>query len=112
METEASKFMNIGFPRIYFNFLLMQEAVRISKENDSLQSEVCLFIVWQKYAFKISLWGLHVVLWSLFKLNKTLNELEECRHNLNSCLEENAKLSRLDNLVFFSAKLCPSLLNV
>ncbi|KAA3482395.1 phragmoplast orienting kinesin 2 [Gossypium australe] len=49
----------------------LQEAVRISKENDSLQSE----------------------------LKNTLNELEECRHNLNSCLEENAKLSReINNL--------------
>ncbi|OMO74183.1 Semialdehyde dehydrogenase, NAD-binding protein [Corchorus capsularis] len=28
------------------------------------------------------------------KLKSTLSELEECRHNLNSCLEENAKLSR------------------
>ncbi|GMI74546.1 hypothetical protein HRI_001123900 [Hibiscus trionum] len=44
----------------------LQEAVRISKENNSLQSE----------------------------LKNTLTELEECRHNLSSCLEENAKLSR------------------
>ncbi|XVF01191.1 hypothetical protein REPUB_Repub04eG0067300 [Reevesia pubescens] len=44
----------------------LQEAVRISKENNSLQLE----------------------------LKSTLNELEECRYNLNSCLEDNAKLSR------------------
>ncbi|KAK8518820.1 hypothetical protein V6N12_012061 [Hibiscus sabdariffa] len=44
----------------------LQEAVRISKENNSLQSE----------------------------LKNTITELEECRHNLSSCLEENAKLSR------------------
>ncbi|XP_022725985.1 kinesin-like protein KIN-12D isoform X2 [Durio zibethinus] len=44
----------------------LQEAVRMSKENNSLQLE----------------------------LKSTLNELEECRHNLNSCLEDNAKLSR------------------
>ncbi|KAL4278755.1 hypothetical protein GQ457_03G002990 [Hibiscus cannabinus] len=49
----------------------LQEAVRISKENNSLQSE----------------------------LKNTLAELEECRHNLGSCLEENAKLSReINNL--------------
>ena len=28
------------------------------------------------------------------QLRNTLDELEECRRNLNSCLEENAKLSR------------------
>ncbi|KAE8721819.1 Phragmoplast orienting kinesin 2 [Hibiscus syriacus] len=44
----------------------LQEAVRISKENNSLQSE----------------------------LKNTLTKLEESRHNLGSCLEENAKLSR------------------
>ncbi|XVE93307.1 hypothetical protein REPUB_Repub01dG0180300 [Reevesia pubescens] len=44
----------------------LQEAVCISKENNSLQLE----------------------------LKSTINELEECRHHLNSCLEENAKLSR------------------
>ncbi|XP_039039829.1 kinesin-like protein KIN-12D [Hibiscus syriacus] len=44
----------------------LQEAVRISKENNSLQSE----------------------------LKNTLTELEECRHNLSSCLDENAKLRR------------------
>ncbi|GMJ12777.1 phragmoplast orienting kinesin 2 [Hibiscus trionum] len=44
----------------------LQEAVHISKENNSLQSE----------------------------LKNTLIELEECRHNLSSCLVENAKLSR------------------
>ncbi|CAK7329803.1 unnamed protein product [Dovyalis caffra] len=43
-----------------------QEAMRTNKENDSLHPE----------------------------LNNTLNELEECRRNLNSCLEENQKLSR------------------
>ena len=43
-------------PSIYFIFLLMQEAVRISKENNSLQLEVGLFFVGQKYTFKISLW--------------------------------------------------------
>ncbi|XP_054777208.1 kinesin-like protein KIN-12D isoform X2 [Prosopis cineraria] len=33
------------------------------------------------------------------ELRNTLNELEECRRNLNSCLEENAKLSReIDSL--------------
>ncbi|KAK6241009.1 hypothetical protein SCA6_006398 [Theobroma cacao] len=44
----------------------LQEVVRISKENNSLQLE----------------------------LKSTLNELEECRDNLNSCLEDKAKLSR------------------
>ncbi|GLU02988.1 hypothetical protein SLE2022_202120 [Rubroshorea leprosula] len=29
-----------------------------------------------------------------FELQNTYNELEECRHNLNSCLEDNAKLHR------------------
>ncbi|KAK8562917.1 hypothetical protein V6N12_010981 [Hibiscus sabdariffa] len=49
----------------------LQEAVCISKENNSLRSE----------------------------LKNTLIELEECRHNLGSCLEENAKLSReINNL--------------
>ncbi|XVF45199.1 hypothetical protein PTKIN_Ptkin02bG0185700 [Pterospermum kingtungense] len=49
----------------------LQEAVRISKENNSLQLE----------------------------LKSTLNELEECRHNLKCCLEDNAKLSReINNL--------------
>ncbi|KAJ0264438.1 Kinesin-like protein KIN-12D [Hirschfeldia incana] len=43
-----------------------QDALRISKENDSLQEE----------------------------LKKTSKELEKCRTNLGSCLEENAKLSR------------------
>ncbi|CAH8358439.1 unnamed protein product [Eruca vesicaria subsp. sativa] len=43
-----------------------QDALRISKENYSLQEE----------------------------LKKTSNELEKCRTNLGSCLEENAKLSR------------------
>ncbi|VVA94014.1 unnamed protein product [Arabis nemorensis] len=43
-----------------------QGALPISKENDSLQEE----------------------------LKKTCNELEKCRSNLGSCLEENAKLSR------------------
>ncbi|XP_052194542.1 kinesin-like protein KIN-12D [Diospyros lotus] len=43
-----------------------EEALHIRKENDSLHLE----------------------------LNKTLNELEECRNNLNSCLEKNAQLSR------------------
>ncbi|KAL5855677.1 hypothetical protein ACOSQ4_005479 [Xanthoceras sorbifolium] len=43
-----------------------KEAVRISKENDSLQ----------------------------FELKTTHSELEKCKNNLNSCLEENAKLSR------------------
>ncbi|KAJ6419585.1 hypothetical protein OIU84_029653 [Salix udensis] len=55
-----------------------QEAMHTNKENDSLHLE----------------------------LKNTLNELDECRHNLNSCLEENQKLSReindlqnmLDNL--------------
>lgn len=55
-----------------------QEAMRTNKENDSLHLE----------------------------LKNTLNELDECRRNLNSCLEENQKLSReindlqymLDNL--------------
>ncbi|KAF5745669.1 phragmoplast orienting kinesin 2 [Tripterygium wilfordii] len=41
-----------------------QEAMRIIEENDSLHLE----------------------------LKNTLNGLEECRHNLNSCLEENEKL--------------------
>ncbi|KAF5727235.1 hypothetical protein HS088_TW22G00924 [Tripterygium wilfordii] len=44
--------------------ILPQEAMRVSKENDALHLE----------------------------LKNTLNELEECRHNLNSCLEENEKL--------------------
>ncbi|XVF67637.1 hypothetical protein PTKIN_Ptkin10aG0137300 [Pterospermum kingtungense] len=44
----------------------LQETVSISKQNNSLQLE----------------------------LKSTLNELEECRHRLNSCLEDNAKLSR------------------
>ncbi|XVE49142.1 hypothetical protein DITRI_Ditri01bG0058600 [Diplodiscus trichospermus] len=44
----------------------LQEAVCISKENNSLQLE----------------------------LKNTLNELEECRKNLNSCLQDNAKLIR------------------
>ncbi|KAK8626852.1 hypothetical protein V6N13_134482 [Hibiscus sabdariffa] len=49
----------------------LQEADRICKENNSLQSE----------------------------LKNTLVELEECRHNFGSCLEENAKLSReINNL--------------
>ncbi|XP_024015333.1 kinesin-like protein KIN-12D [Eutrema salsugineum] len=43
-----------------------QGALRISKENNSLQEE----------------------------LKQTCNELEKCRSNLGSCLEENAKLSR------------------
>ncbi|KAH0926931.1 hypothetical protein HID58_019187 [Brassica napus] len=43
-----------------------QDALRISKENYSLQEE----------------------------LKKTSNELDKCRTNLGSCLEENAKLSR------------------
>ncbi|PKI50228.1 hypothetical protein CRG98_029301, partial [Punica granatum] len=43
-----------------------QEAVHLSKENGSLHSE----------------------------LKNTQNELEECRNNLTSCLQENAKLSR------------------
>ncbi|KAG2306209.1 hypothetical protein Bca52824_025957 [Brassica carinata] len=43
-----------------------QDALRISKENYSLQEE----------------------------LKKTSHELEKCRSNLGSCLEENAKLSR------------------
>ncbi|KAL1192271.1 Kinesin-like protein KIN-12D [Cardamine amara subsp. amara] len=43
-----------------------QGALRLSKENYSLQEE----------------------------LKKTCNELEKCRSNLGSCLEENAKLSR------------------
>ncbi|KAK2665172.1 hypothetical protein Ddye_003746 [Dipteronia dyeriana] len=43
-----------------------KDAVRISKENNSLQSE----------------------------LKTTLGELEKCKNNLNSCIEENAKLSR------------------
>ncbi|WZZ61595.1 hypothetical protein YC2023_061702 [Brassica napus] len=43
-----------------------QDALRISKENYSLQEE----------------------------LKKTSNELEKCRSKLGSCLEENAKLSR------------------
>ncbi|XP_074343871.1 kinesin-like protein KIN-12D [Apium graveolens] len=48
-----------------------KEAECISAENDSLHLE----------------------------LKKTLNELEECRSNLNSCLENNAKLSReIDDL--------------
>ncbi|KAG6777782.1 hypothetical protein POTOM_017615 [Populus tomentosa] len=55
-----------------------QEAMRTNKENDSLHLE----------------------------LKNTFNELDECRRNLNSCLEENQKLSReindlqymLDNL--------------
>ncbi|KAM7253486.1 hypothetical protein ACFE04_021640 [Oxalis oulophora] len=42
-----------------------QEAIRISQENDSLCSE----------------------------LKHTVNELEDCRRNLNDCLKENAKLS-------------------
>lgn len=50
---------------------LPQEVVCVSKENDSLHLE----------------------------LKHTANELEECRRNLNSCLEDNAKLSReIDNL--------------
>ncbi|XP_021285651.1 kinesin-like protein KIN-12D isoform X2 [Herrania umbratica] len=44
----------------------LQDVVCISKENNSLQLE----------------------------LQSTLNELEECRDNLNSCIEDNAKLSR------------------
>ncbi|KAL7002771.1 hypothetical protein U1Q18_003927 [Sarracenia purpurea var. burkii] len=48
-----------------------QEALCISKENDSLHLE----------------------------LNKTLNELEECRNNLSSCLEKNTRLRReIDDL--------------
>ncbi|XAR72869.1 Plus-end-directed kinesin ATPase [Bertholletia excelsa] len=48
-----------------------QEALRISKENDTLH----------------------------FELNKTLSELEECRDNLSSCLEKNARLSKeIDDL--------------
>ncbi|GAV81504.1 Kinesin domain-containing protein/Kinesin-relat_1 domain-containing protein [Cephalotus follicularis] len=46
--------------------LQQQEATRISKENN----------------------------FNNLELINTLNELEECRHNLNSCLEDNAKLSR------------------
>ncbi|CBI32470.3 unnamed protein product, partial [Vitis vinifera] len=50
---------------------LPQEVICVSKENDSLHLE----------------------------LKHTANELEECRRNLNSCLEDNAKLSReIDNL--------------
>ncbi|KAI8554401.1 hypothetical protein RHMOL_Rhmol05G0095900 [Rhododendron molle] len=48
-----------------------QEAQHVRKENDSLH----------------------------FELNKTLSELEECRNNLSSCLEENARLRReIDDL--------------
>ncbi|KAK9286730.1 hypothetical protein L1049_015133 [Liquidambar formosana] len=46
--------------------MLPQEDIHISKGHDSLHLE----------------------------LKHTLNELEECRNNLNSCLEDNAKLSR------------------
>ncbi|CAH2053339.1 unnamed protein product [Thlaspi arvense] len=49
-----------------FGFSMAQGALRISKENDSLQEE----------------------------LQKTCDELDKCRSNLDSCLEENAKLSR------------------
>lgn len=31
---------------------------------------------------------------SSFQLKNTVNELESCKHKLNACLEENAKLSR------------------
>lgn len=34
----------------------------------------------------------------MFQLKKTLHELEECRTNLNCCLEKNEKLSRLVTL--------------
>ncbi|KAL0707268.1 hypothetical protein Bca4012_073694 [Brassica carinata] len=50
----------------YSGFSMAQDALRISKENYSLQEE----------------------------LKKTSNELEKCRSKLGSCLEENAKLSR------------------
>jgi len=35
------------------------------------------------------------------QLKKTCYELEKCRSNLGSCLEENAKLSRLANLIWW-----------
>lgn len=40
------------------------------------------------------LWNSSHIRSSLFQLNKTLSELEECRNNLSSCLEENARLRR------------------
>lgn len=36
---------------------------------------------------------------SWFQLKNTLHELEECRRNLNNCMEDNAKLSRLEDCV-------------
>ncbi|KAA8545899.1 hypothetical protein F0562_020650 [Nyssa sinensis] len=59
-----------------------QEATRICKENDSLHLE----------------------------LKRTLNELEECRNNLNSCLENNAKLRQ--NAIINSWSYYPVVLSV
>lgn len=42
---------------------------------------------------------------SWFQLKNTLHELEECRHSLNTCLEENAKLNRLEKLAFLFSPL-------
>jgi hypothetical protein len=33
------------------------------------------------------------------QLRSALDKLEECRHNLNSCLEENARLNRYGSVL-------------
>ncbi|KAL9670442.1 hypothetical protein QQ045_007994 [Rhodiola kirilowii] len=51
--------------------------------------------------FKISLHGnLNVEILYFIQLKHTSSELEECKSNLRSCLEENAKLSRCETEMF------------
>lgn len=65
----------------------------MSKKNEFLNLEVAINHVFQRSSF-VFFSHLLIQFFHLLQLENTFIELEECRRNLTSCLDENAKLSR------------------